>query len=88
MIRLEQNFQVSYHYPVIFTDKIFSISNTLLKDYLEEVNKDDFRKKILFVIEKSLTEANKDLINEIIAYFKQIERIELVEEILVLEGGE
>lgn len=88
MIRLEQNFQVSYHYPVIFTDKIFSISNTLLKDYLEEVNKDDFRKKILFVIEKSLTEANKDLINEIIAYFKQIERIDLVEEILVLEGGE
>lgn len=88
MIRLEQNFTVSYHYPVYFGESIFDIKNSLLRDFFQENTSEDFKKKVLFVIEKSIIEANKELIPNIIAYFQSLERIDLVEDILILEGGE
>ena len=88
MIRLDQHFQVSYQYPVFFSKNIFQKENSVLRDFFVEFGGNDYQKKVFFVIEKSILENNIQLKTEIKNYFQGQDRIHLVEEILVLEGGE
>jgi 3-dehydroquinate synthase len=88
MIRLDQHFQVSYHYPVFFSKNIFQKENPVLRDFFVEFGGNDYQKKVFFVIEKSILDYNIDLKTKIKNYFQGQDRIHLVDEILVLEGGE
>jgi 3-dehydroquinate synthase len=88
MTILHQNFQVQFSYNIIFTENLFAPDNTTLLDFLQQYGNADFRKKILFLIDEGVSMTNPHLTDQIKQYFAFQNSIELVSEILVLEGGE
>ena len=84
---LQQSFSVPFQYRVYFTEHLFSASNTLLHDYLLQgatVNK----KKILFVIDDGVLQHHENLLQHIKAYFQNITAVELVDDFIIIPGGE
>ncbi|MBS1667134.1 MAG: 3-dehydroquinate synthase [Bacteroidetes bacterium] len=88
MEHLKQSFTVPFEYKVYFTSAIFDASNTLLADCLDGFNNGNSLKKIFFVVDKGVAEAHPLLFQQIKNYFTVHNRINLIEEILVLPGGE
>lgn len=85
--RLEQHFKVTYSYQVHFTHRIFGEDNTLLKDLLEEEH-DGTPLKVLFVIDKGVSESHPDLINDIRTYAETYSGVIKLSGLLVIPGGE
>jgi len=88
MEHLQQSFTVQYNYNVFFTSALFAVDNTLFSDFLRQLNPAVTIKKILFVIDEGVAEAHKDLKNEIKNYFTQYNQTQLVQDIIVIPGGE
>jgi 3-dehydroquinate synthase len=88
MTILHQNFQVQFSYNIIFTENLFAPDNTTLLDFLQQYGNPVFRKKILFLVDEGVASTNPQLKEQITQYFASQNAIELVSEILVLEGGE
>ena len=84
---IEQRFSVPFNYKVFFTSALFNIQNTLFNDFLKE-KKTNSLQKIFFVIDEQVANAHKNLVAEIVAYFKQYDTVILVEDILIIPGGE
>lgn len=84
---IEQEFSVKFNYKIYFTSAIFNIQNTLFDDFLKE-KKTNSIQKIFFVIDENVANAHKNLVPEIYAYFKKYTSIFLVEDILIVPGGE
>ena len=84
---IEQKFSVPFNYKVFFTSALFNIQNTLFNDFLKEKMTNSIQ-KIFFVIDEQVANAHKNLVAEIIAYFKQYDTVILVEDILIIPGGE
>jgi 3-dehydroquinate synthase len=84
---IEQSFSVAYAYKLHFTQQLFDIKNSLLKDILDEYKKDK-RVKLLFVIDDGVSTSHLNLLNEIetycTAYSKNIEYTESI----IIKGGE
>ena len=85
---LEQDFSVRFRYKIFFTQHIFSLSNRLLADFLTEQGEDEFKRKILFVIDGNVAIAHPGLLSDITTYFKQFQIVSLVSEFIILIGGE
>ncbi|MGV3656386.1 MAG: 3-dehydroquinate synthase [Chitinophagaceae bacterium] len=84
---LQQSFSVPFQYRVYFTEHLFSAGNTLLHDYLVQgaaANK----KKVLFVIDDGVLQHHAELENDIKQYFSTATTMQLVEDIIVIPGGE
>ena len=84
---IEQEFSVKFNYKVFFTSAIFNLQNTIFNDFLED-KKTNSIQKIFFVIDEQVADAHKNLVSEIIAYFKKYDTVILVEDILIIPGGE
>lgn len=83
-----QKLVVSYDYPVYFSTDIFSPDNP---DLLEAIcRKEPLRRhRLLLVVERAVAEARPSLLADIDRYVERYsERLELVTEPLVMEGGE
>lgn len=88
MQSLKQHFQVPYSYEVFFTEHLFATENCIFTDFVQNYGNPNFRKKILFVLDKGVTDIQPQLTAEIISYFQQYSPADLAPEILVLPGGE
>ena len=82
---LEQTVNVTFRYPVHFTEGLFAPSNPLLADTLA----DEEVKRVLFVVDEGVAEHHPKLIGEIHAYCEAWgKRLELVTSPLLVQGGE
>ena len=87
MEHLHQSFTIKYEYNVFFTSGLFAVENPLLNDFLS-TSKSASVKKILFVVDEGVVNTNPDLISQIKAYFQQNNSTQLINDILIVPGGE
>jgi 3-dehydroquinate synthase len=85
---LQQEFSVRFTYKVFFTTHIFSSDNSLLHEFLKENQKSDAVHKILFVIDSGVIKHHPGIQQHIREYFRQVQHTILVDEMIVIEGGE
>lgn len=84
---LQQSFQVRFEYKVFFTEHLFRAANPVFRNFLQ-AQKSDTTRKLLFVLDKGVTEAHPQLQQQIRDYLDAQTGFVLVPEMLVLEGGE
>lgn len=85
---IEQSFNVRFDYRVYFTTDIFNPSNKDFKNFLNEDVKPGMHPKILFIIDDGVLNTNPELITKIKTYFKIYDTISVIENVLVIPGGE
>ena len=88
MQQLHQTFQVPFSFQIIFTKHLFHAENDTLANFIATFGQSDFKKRILFVIDKGVADAHEELTKDIIQYFDTYPIAQLSPEILVLPGGE
>jgi 3-dehydroquinate synthase len=85
--RLEQEFALAIHYPVIFTRDVFAVDNTVLRDLLQEAGIQCHR--VLVVIDSGVLDANPGLPHDIASYAGHYpDAMELVDQPFIVRGGE
>ncbi len=84
---LQQSFSVRFDYKVFFTEGLFDEKNNTLRDFLN-TQKTDITKKIFFIIDAGVSAHHPTLEKQIKNYFKTVPSCSLVEEIMVIPGGE
>jgi 3-dehydroquinate synthase len=85
---IQQRFQVSFAYNVYFTEGLFNRENPLLHDAIAQDGGPGL-KKIFFVIDNHVAEAQVNLVGDIEAYIGQYPQfLQLVGEPLIVPGGE
>ena len=84
---LQQSFQVRFDYKVFFTQQLFDISNPLFRDYLITQQTDN-RKKLLFVLDQGVLDHHPGLPEQIKNYIAKLASFSLVEEMIIISGGE
>lgn len=88
MSSIERTIQVGFQLQVHFTQGVFDLSNSLLKDVLAN-NKFGTIRKALVVLDDSLAAAQPDLVQTIENYFAtHADSVKLVCGPLIIEGGE
>jgi len=87
MEHLEQRFSVSFDYKIYFTNHLFHPANKVLNGFLQN-NTSDNVKKILVVVDQKVADLHPQLLDEIRAYFTSNPAAILVEEIMLVPGGE
>ena len=85
---LQQKFSVNFSYKVFFTSSLFETSNTTFINTVSSGLQEGFTKKIFFVLDSGVHEAHPSLINAIRNYFSVHRQVELINEILIIPGGE
>ena len=85
---LQQTFSVSFDYRVYFTAALFDISNPLFNDFLVGKHEEGENKKIFFVVDQHVADHHPNLLKQIADYFKKYKTVELVEDIVLIPGGE
>jgi len=85
---IQQRFKVSFEYKVIFTEGIFHASNLTFKKILQEDEKVNYSKKILFVIDDNIKKHFPQLDQQINEYFGGNDSVQLIEEKVIVAGGE
>lgn len=85
---LLQSFTVKFEHKVYFTSALFDISNTLFNDCLTSFGNPGGVKKILFVVDQGVVNAHPGLLQLLKNYFRTYNSIQLIEKILVIQGGE
>jgi 3-dehydroquinate synthase len=88
MKQLSQSFSVKFEYQVYFTADIFSKTNTLFNDFLLRSATSSSTRKILFIADKGVTDAHPTLIQDIQEYFSLYNKVQLIQDILIVPGGE
>ncbi|MEX2235488.1 MAG: 3-dehydroquinate synthase, partial [Cyclobacteriaceae bacterium] len=85
---LRQVFNIRFEYKVFFTTGLFDGKNDVFRSFLRESRNAGVVRKILFVVDNGLVLHHPDLISQIKSYLSGVPDILLVEEILILPGGE
>jgi len=85
---IQQAFKVPYSFDINFTKDLFSTDNQAFNSFLNNFGDTRFQKKILFLIDNGVAENHLSLIESIKTYFSNNKNITLVDEILVMPGGE
>ena len=84
---IEQNFQVNFRYPVVFTRDVFNINNFVLCDMLKEIGQKPNR--ILAVIDSEIINVLPRLVERMDAYAKyHCDILEFVSSPFIMRGGE
>ncbi|HEU4904309.1 MAG TPA: 3-dehydroquinate synthase [Flavisolibacter sp.] len=84
---LQQTFSVRFEYNVFFTEQLFAADNPLFRNFLNSQAR-DAAKKMLFVIDEGVAGAHPGLPEQIRGYFREESLFTLVENILIIPGGE
>ena len=85
---LQQSFSVKFEYPVYFTKAVFDLSNPVFDHFLKNLAEDGATQKILFVIDQGVADKHNSLVENITAYFKKYNLVQLVDEMVMVAGGE
>jgi 3-dehydroquinate synthase len=85
---LQQSFNVRFDYKVFFTTHLFSRENPVLQEFLRIEKRSDTPPKIFFVLDESVVAHHPDLVDKIKSYFKEFPSLHLVDEMLIIPGGE
>ncbi len=88
MNQIQQSFQVPYKFSIVFTKNLFQEDNPIFKDFLTNFGSQTFRKKILFLVDEGVANCHENLTQSIRDYFSFVENVTLIDEILILPGGE
>jgi 3-dehydroquinate synthase len=87
MSYLEQSFSVKFEYKIYFTSSLFETGNPILANFFKEKPSEALR-KICFVLDKGVVDAHPELIPSIKAYFDQYKDVQLINDIMIVPGGE
>jgi 3-dehydroquinate synthase len=87
MSHLKQSFSVKFEYNVYFTSALFDTGNTTLSSFFKS-RPSDAQKKIYFVIDQGVADAHPNLTTNIKTYFASQTDVQLIEDILIVPGGE
>ncbi|SMB99556.1 3-dehydroquinate synthase [Hymenobacter roseosalivarius DSM 11622] len=85
---LQQQFQVSFSYPVHFTEGLFEVSNPLLRDVLAQ---DGGRapRKVFFALDSGVAEQHPHLTSQIVRYVEaHADVLQLSGPVALIPGGE
>ena len=85
---LQQTFSVRFDYKVFFTTYLFSRDNPMLQEFLRIEKKSDIPPRIFFVLDENVVAHHPGLISNIKSYFQGFPSLRLVEDMLVIPGGE
>src|ERR1700761_9358776 len=85
---LQQSFSVKFEYKVFFTPGLFNVENTALNTFLSDDSTSASVKKILFVIDQDVLNANPALAEKIKKYFATHKAAQLITELVLMPGGE
>lgn len=85
---LQQSFNVRFDYKVFFTTHLFNKENPILQDFLSVQKKSDIPPRIFFVLDERVVAHHPDLIAGIKSYFQQFPSLHLVDDMLIIPGGE
>lgn len=88
MEHIQQSFTVQYNFNVFFTSALFSIENDLFGNFLAGLSPAKAEKKIFFVVDEGVANAHPGLNQNIKNYFSKYNQTQLVQDILVIPGGE
>jgi len=84
---LEQSFSVKFEYKIHFTKSLFHTDNPTFTDFFKS-NPTDVLRKIFFVLDQGVADAHPDLVSAIRTYFDHQQEVQLISEILIIQGGE
>lgn len=85
---LQQSFSVRFDYKIFFTNRLFNQENTLLREFFRTEKTSDTISKIFFILDERVVAHHPDLINLIKFYFKGSPSLQLIEDMLIVPGGE
>lgn len=85
---LQQSFSVRFDYKVFFTSHLFSQDNPLLREFFRNEKKSDTIPKSFFVLDERVVAHHADLVNLIKSYFKGFSSLQLIDDMLIVPGGE
>jgi 3-dehydroquinate synthase len=85
---LQQSFNVRFDYKVFFTTHLFNRENPILQQFLQVEKKSDLPPKIFFVLDERMVAHHPYLINGIKSYFQGFSSLHLVDDMLIIPGGE
>jgi 3-dehydroquinate synthase len=85
---IEQSFSVRFEYKVFFTSNLFHSSNNLLSNFFKKLAEADSVQKIIFVIDEAVAANHPQLLTQINTYFEKHDSVQLINDILVIPGGE
>jgi 3-dehydroquinate synthase len=87
VLSIQRTIQVSYRHQAHFTEDVFGVDNSLLREVLLSDGKRGPH-KILVVVDEALSQAEPFLLRKIENYFEPHEDLHLVCAPIVIEGGE
>ena len=88
MKQLSQSFTIKFEYQVYFTAGLFHKGNSLLNNFLSGTGNAASPRKIFFVVDKGVADTHPQLIEDIKLYFAHHNTINLIQDILIVPGGE
>lgn len=85
---LQQTFSVRFDYKVFFTSHLFNTENPGLREFLTVEKRSEIPPKMLFVLDDQVVSHHPRLLDDIKAYFKTVANVQLVEDVVIIPGGE
>lgn len=85
--KITQSFAVTYHYKIYFTEDLFGVHNRLLARFFEE-RATDAKPKLLIAVDEGVISHHPSLRGQIEAYVRELAGVDLINEIMVMPGGE
>lgn len=85
---LRQVFDIRFQYNVYFTTSLFQRDNDVIRAFIRERKRNGVVQKILFVLDNGVVEHHPQLVQDIKNYFASESDVRLVEQMIILPGGE
>jgi 3-dehydroquinate synthase len=85
---LRQVFDIRFEYKVFFTSHLFEETNGVFRSFLREKKTPGVTRKLLFVIDGGFARHHPDLVQQIKRYLSSEPDVRLIEDMILLPGGE
>lgn len=85
---LRQVFDIRFEYKVFFTTGLFEAKNDVFRSFLRERKSPGVVRKVLFVLDEGFLLHHPQLVRQIRTYLSAEKDIRLIEEMILLPGGE
>lgn len=85
---LRQVFDIRFEYKVFFTSQLFEERNDVFRSFLREKKQPGVTRKILFVLDQGFAQHHADLQKQIKKYLSSEADVRLIEDMILLPGGE
>ncbi len=85
---LQQVFDIRFAYRVYFTTGLFRQENDVFRTFVRSEKNPGVVRKVLFVLDEGVVQHHPNLVQEIKTYFSDEPDVRLIEEMIMLPGGE